>query len=136
MNNTGVTHIVLGLRPPAQAYPVNAYLLYYNRSDHLPEALRSGVQFRNMGAKGVAEWARVGEGGSGVLPLFDERKACASPGGGWLRVLLWSLLVAAAGFAAGAGGRRLLERALPAGAALPAPAPAPPPPARAGGLFR
>lgn len=74
MNNTGVSHFVLGVRPPPGAYQVGTYLLYYNRSDHLSEATRSGVQFKNMGFGQAAEWARVGEGGSRLWPLFVERE--------------------------------------------------------------
>jgi len=72
MNNTGISHFVLEVRPPLGAYPVSVYLLYWNRSDHLPEELRSGVQFKNIGFTGAAEWARVGQGGSSLLPAFVE----------------------------------------------------------------
>eukprot|EP00929_Paragymnodinium_shiwhaense_P097038 TRINITY_DN58812_c0_g1_i1.p1 TRINITY_DN58812_c0_g1~~TRINITY_DN58812_c0_g1_i1.p1 ORF type:complete len:342 (-),score=58.68 TRINITY_DN58812_c0_g1_i1:197-1222(-) len=72
MNNTGISHIVLGVRPPLGAYPVTAYLLYWNRSDHLKEWNRSGVQFKNIGFDGAAEWARVGQGGSQLQPCFCE----------------------------------------------------------------
>lgn len=79
MNNTGVSHFVLGARPPRSAYKVPTYLIYWNRSDHLTEEVRSGVQFINIGLAGAGEWARVGEGGSGVLPLFKEHETISFP---------------------------------------------------------
>ncbi|CAE7323790.1 unnamed protein product [Symbiodinium natans] len=59
MNNTGISHFVLGVRPPAGAYQVNVYMLYWNRSDHLSEHQRSGVQLKNIGFTASAEWARA-----------------------------------------------------------------------------
>mmetsp|Transcript_32022 Transcript_32022/g.75069 ORF Transcript_32022/g.75069 Transcript_32022/m.75069 type:complete len:329 (-) Transcript_32022:50-1036(-) len=73
-NNTGVSHFVLGASPPPGSYPVSAHLLYWNRTDHLPEAMRSGVNFKSLSAQDAAVWARVGDGGTGALPVFDERK--------------------------------------------------------------
>ncbi|CAE7231638.1 unnamed protein product [Symbiodinium necroappetens] len=72
MNNTGISHFVLGLRPPAGAYQVDVYLLYWNRSDHMSECHRSGVQLKNIGFTESAEWARVGRGGSKRYHLFRE----------------------------------------------------------------
>merc|ERR1712032_1361109 len=78
MNNTGITHIVLGVKPPEGAYQVDAYLLYWNRSDHLSEELRSGIQFKNIGFSGAAAWARVGKGGTSVSPAFSEHAVVKS----------------------------------------------------------
>eukprot|EP00419_Tripos_fusus_P011192 CAMPEP_0172660584 /NCGR_PEP_ID=MMETSP1074-20121228/4145_1 /TAXON_ID=2916 /ORGANISM="Ceratium fusus, Strain PA161109" /LENGTH=297 /DNA_ID=CAMNT_0013476215 /DNA_START=49 /DNA_END=942 /DNA_ORIENTATION=+ len=78
MNNTGITHIVLGVKPPEGAYKVDAYLLYWNRSDHLSEELRSGIQFKNIGFGGAAAWARVGKGGTNVSPAFSEHAVVKS----------------------------------------------------------
>eukprot|EP00927_Polykrikos_kofoidii_P080099 TRINITY_DN76977_c0_g1_i1.p1 TRINITY_DN76977_c0_g1~~TRINITY_DN76977_c0_g1_i1.p1 ORF type:complete len:320 (-),score=39.87 TRINITY_DN76977_c0_g1_i1:208-1167(-) len=74
MNNTGISHFVIGVKPPAEAYQVGTYFLYWNRSDHLPERARSGVQFKNIGFGKASEWARVGEGGSGLQPSYRERE--------------------------------------------------------------
>lgn len=75
MNNTGVSHIILGVCPRhKESYPADSWIVYWNRSDHLAECNRSGVQFKNTGYCSGAEWARVGEGGSGMQPKFNERK--------------------------------------------------------------
>merc|ERR1712151_1385415 len=74
LNNTGICHIVLGVEPPKHAYQVEAYLLYWNRSDHLSEELRTGIPFVNIGVSGAAAWARVGKGGTDVAPVFSEHK--------------------------------------------------------------
>jgi len=74
LNNTGICHIVLGVEPPKQAYQVEAYLLYWNRSDHLSEELRTGIPFVNIGFSGAAAWARIGKGGTDVTPVFSEHK--------------------------------------------------------------
>ena len=73
LNNTATTHVVL--LPNG-----HVRLLHWNRSDHLTEALRSGVAWANLpGCAAAAEWARHGEGGSGRQPLFEEYKVVASP---------------------------------------------------------
>ena len=55
-------------------------LLHWNRSDHLIESLRSGIAWKNMpGCEGAAGWARHGEGGSGLPPLFTESQTVAAP---------------------------------------------------------
>lgn len=95
MNNTGVSHIILGVRPPPSAYPADAYLVYWNRSDHLSEDLRSGVMYKNIGFCGAAEWARVGEGGSGLRPKFAERetfRACRRGPSSWEILAFGALL--------------------------------------------
>jgi len=79
MNNTGISHFILGVRPPAKAYQVDTYLLYWNRSDHLGEKQRSGIQFKNVGFSQGAEWARVGKGGSDFHPNYDEHKVVHIP---------------------------------------------------------
>lgn len=79
MNSTGVSHIVLGVQAPAAAYKVYSYLLYWNRSDHLSERVRSGVFFKNIGFCLAAEWARVGEGGSNLQPRFHELETIRLP---------------------------------------------------------
>lgn len=79
MNNTGISHFILGARPPQGAYPVDSYLLYWNRSDHLAEHQRSGIQFKNIGFSQAAEWARVGQGGSDLDPKFHEHKVIHIP---------------------------------------------------------
>ncbi|CAE7216499.1 unnamed protein product [Symbiodinium pilosum] len=79
MNNTGISHFVLGLRPPHGAYQVDIYLLYWNRSDHLSERQRSGVPLKNIGYTAAAEWARVGRGGSNRQPLFRESAVTHRP---------------------------------------------------------
>jgi len=95
MNNTGINHIVLGVKPPVNAYPVNSYLLYFNRTDHLPEEMRAGVTFKNMGFYQAAEWARVGEGGSGLQPVFTERDVVHRPSESWTARVTWALVGAA-----------------------------------------
>lgn len=90
MNNTGIAHLILGVKPPPSAYPVDTYLLYWNRSDHLTEDVRSGVQFKNVGFGEAAAWARVGQGGSGFKPVFDECAVLRAP-----RPPLWSRPVCA-----------------------------------------
>eukprot|EP00913_Durusdinium_trenchii_P018814 g17681.t1 len=62
------------ITPPAGAYQVDTYLLYWNRSDHLGEHQRSGVQLKNVGFTQCAEWARVGQGGSHFDQKFEEVK--------------------------------------------------------------
>eukprot|EP00931_Biecheleriopsis_adriatica_P086915 TRINITY_DN61469_c0_g1_i1.p1 TRINITY_DN61469_c0_g1~~TRINITY_DN61469_c0_g1_i1.p1 ORF type:complete len:328 (-),score=56.47 TRINITY_DN61469_c0_g1_i1:56-1039(-) len=79
MNNTGVTHLILGCKPPAAAYQVDTYLLYWSRSDHLTEELRSGVQFKNVGFGQAAAWSRVGAGGTGLGPTFNEHEVVRIP---------------------------------------------------------
>lgn len=72
MNNTGISHFIVGIRPKPEGYLAPNWMLYWSRSDHLPEALRSGVNFVNCGTGDAAVWARVGEGGSGVQPAYSE----------------------------------------------------------------
>jgi len=96
MNNTGVSHFILGARPPAaSSYPAKTWLVYWNRSDHLLECERSGVQFKNVGLSLAAEWARVGAGGSGLKPKFDERKAVRIFQPAWVALATAALAVAA-----------------------------------------
>lgn len=104
LNNTGVSHIVLGVQSNS-CYAVDAWLTYWNRSDHLSERHRSGVQFKNLGFCRCAEWARLGEGGSGLPPRFAERRAVRELRSTWL------LVVAAAAAGAAAAGAVLLLRA-------------------------
>lgn len=78
MNNTAISHLIIGVKPPQGSYPANVWLVYWNRSDHLTERDRSGVQFKNVGFCQAAEWARVGEGGSGLSPIFLEYETIAS----------------------------------------------------------
>jgi len=73
MNDTGVSHIILGVRA-TDRYAADAWLAYWNRSDHLVEAQRTGVDYRMIGFGRAAEWARLGEGGSGLLPKFEEQR--------------------------------------------------------------
>lgn len=48
--------------------------LYWNRSDHLAEHQRSGIQFKNIGFSQAAEWARV------TWPKQDAVPWCTVPG--------------------------------------------------------
>ena len=73
LNNTATVH--LALLPSGRVR-----LLHWNRSDHLVESLRSGVAWKNMpGCATAAEWARHGEGGSGLRPLGEEARTVAAP---------------------------------------------------------
>ena len=55
------------------AWHAHEGLLYWNRSEHLTDELRSGIAWKNMpGASAAAEWARVGEGGSGLVGKYEE----------------------------------------------------------------
>jgi len=106
MNNTGINHLVVGVRPPGGAYQVDTYFLYWNRSDHLPEAMRAGIQFKNMGALGAGAWARVGAGGSGLSPAYEEREAVHVPARGksssrtTAEAPAWGTMAASAAFGA------------------------------------
>jgi len=73
MNDTGVSHIILGVRE-SDRYAADAWLAYWNRSDHLVEEERTGVDYRRIGFGRAAEWARLGEGGSGLLAKFAEQR--------------------------------------------------------------
>jgi hypothetical protein len=77
MNNTAVNHLILGATPPEGGVTTaSARLLYYNRSDHLHEGVRSGFMWKNVQKHPqAAAWARVGEGGSGFTPSFVEADA-------------------------------------------------------------
>jgi len=94
MNNTGISHFIVGVRPPGDAYKVDTYLLYWNRSDHLCEAVRSGVQWKNVGFAGAAQWARVGDGGSGLRPKFEE-SAVVYPVRPWYDKPAWAAAMVA-----------------------------------------
>eukprot|EP00908_Phaeocystis_cordata_P025520 Transcript_7971.p1 GENE.Transcript_7971~~Transcript_7971.p1 ORF type:complete len:361 (-),score=103.20 Transcript_7971:100-1068(-) len=91
LNNTATVHLVI------QQPSGRVRLLHWNRSEHLTEALRSGVAWRNMpGCEAAAQWARHGEGGSGLSPLFAEASTLARPGGSGPGVALAAAFVAGA----------------------------------------
>jgi len=73
LNDTGVSHIILGVRE-SDRYAADAWLAYWNRSDHLAEEERTGVDYKRIGFGRAAEWARLGEGGSGLLAKFTEQR--------------------------------------------------------------
>jgi len=106
MNNTGISHFILGITPKPESYLAKTWLVYWNRSDHLSEDVRSGVNFINSGTFGAAEWARVGQVGSGLMPLFSECQVIRS---GTNRRSL-TVCVALAGFVAGVGAAFALSK--------------------------
>lgn len=73
LNNTATVHLVL--LPNGRVR-----MLHWNRTEHLKEALRSGIAWKNMpsGCELAAEWAKHGEGGSRLSPLFVEAETVAT----------------------------------------------------------
>jgi len=91
MNDTGVSHIILGVRE-SDRYAADAWLAYWNRSDHLAEDERTGVDYRKMGFGRAAEWARLGEGGSGLLAKFTEQRVVRRLGRSRAEILIAAVL--------------------------------------------
>ena len=58
---------------------LRARLLCWNRTEHLTDATRSGIAWKNLpGCEGAAAWARLGEGGSGLAPAVGDEAACVA----------------------------------------------------------
>mmetsp|Transcript_60555 Transcript_60555/g.112396 ORF Transcript_60555/g.112396 Transcript_60555/m.112396 type:complete len:314 (+) Transcript_60555:45-986(+) len=105
-NNTGISHLIVGASPPAGSYPAKAHLLYWNRTDHLPERMRSGLNCKSLSCKALATWARAGDGGTGMKPKFSEVRVIHSP-----LPVREGLIAAALGLALAACAGRMLRRA-------------------------
>lgn len=77
LNNVSTAHLVL--LPPGGGSTYRVRMLHWNRSDHLLEAERSGIAWKNFaGCAQAADWARHGDGGTGRAPLFVEASVVAS----------------------------------------------------------
>mmetsp|Transcript_43675 Transcript_43675/g.114772 ORF Transcript_43675/g.114772 Transcript_43675/m.114772 type:complete len:356 (+) Transcript_43675:71-1138(+) len=80
LNHASTSHVVLPRRAGGGKAKVivggtlpTARLLHWNRTDHLGEFLRTGIDWKTVTGSG-ATWARHGEGGTGLSPVYAEGK--------------------------------------------------------------
>ena len=82
LNNTALVHIALlraRKRGKGGGGAFRARLLCWNRSEHLTDAIRSGIAWKNLpGCEGAAAWARFGDGGSGLASTVGDEAACVA----------------------------------------------------------